>query len=164
MTAKTIVTPVGKVGFYALDRPATQSQKFSLTITLDLDSEEAKEFKKQVGSNASVIEKVVNGKPVLQIGASTKFDSFLVSDAEGNKIEAPTNVRTNQGDVMMAKMVVSPYSYDFKGKSGAALNLLGVGIISHDTTGRVETEATGNIAELLGAIKTTETKLKELKG
>lgn len=163
---KTLVTPVGKVGFYALDRPAMQSQKFSLTITLDLNSQEAKDFQKAVGKNASVIEKVIDGKPVLQIGASTKFDTFLVADAKGQKIEAPDNVRTNQGDIMTAKMVVSPYDYEYQGKKGAALNLLGVSILSHDTTGRVETESTseGSNKEALLAALTGETKLATLKG
>lgn len=163
---KTLVTPVGKVGFYALDRPAMQSEKFSLTITLDLNSKEAKEFKEAVGKNASVIEKVIDGKPVLQIGASTKFDTFVVADAKGQKIDAPTNVRTNLGDVMTAKMVVSPYNYEYQGKKGSALNLLGVSIISHDTTNRVEAEATGegsNKDALLAALA-GENKLATLKG
>lgn len=163
---KTLVTPVGKVGFYALDRPAIQSQKFNLTITLDLNSKEAKDFQKEIGKNASVIEKIVDGKPVLQIGASTKFDTFVVADAKGQKIDAPSDVRTNQGDIMMAKMVVSPYKYEYQGKKGAALNLLGVSIISHDTTGRVDTGTTresSNKDALLAALA-GEDRLATLKG
>lgn len=161
---KTLVTPVGKVGFYALDRPFRDSGKYSMTITLDLNSQEAKDFQKEVGKNASVIEKVIDGKPVLQIGGSTKFDSFLVADATGKKIEAPADVRTNQGDVMLAKMVVSPYNYEFQSKKGTALNLLAATIVSHDTKDRVVVEGDGSSKDDMLAALMTETKLATLKG
>lgn len=166
MTDKTILTtPVGKVGFYALDRTFKDTGKYSATILLDLDSAEAKEFQKAVGKNASVIEKIVDGKPMLQIGASTKFDTFIVADKDGKKIAAPTDVRTNLGDVMTAKMTVSAYEYNFNGKKGNALNLLGVKIVSHDTTNREVTEsASGDtVSKILDSLNKEE-KLAALKG
>ena len=162
---KILTTPVGKVGFYALDRPFRDSGKFSVTILLDLDSAEAKAFQKEVGKNASVVEKIVDGKPVLQIGASTRFDTFIVSDAEGNRIAAPTDVRSNLGDVMMAKMSVSAYNYEYNGKKGSALNLLGIKILSHDKTNRAEVEGEkgGLEAKVLEALS-EENKLAAMKG
>ena len=161
---KILTTPVGKVGFYAIDRPFKDSGKFSLTILLDLASEEAKAFQKEVGKNAGVIEKLVDGKPMLQIGASTKFDTFIVADKDGNKITAPNDVRTNMGDVVMAKMTVSPYDYSYQGKKGTALNLLGVKILSIDTSNRAESEGSSEVENKILEALNKQTKLAELKG
>jgi len=165
MTDK-ITTPVGKVTFYALDRPA-QNGKFSLSILIDLKAEGVEEFKKAIGKNKSVNEVVVDGKPFLKVGASTKFDTVKVADAEGNEIAAPDNVRVNLGDVMKARILVSAYDFHHvpTGNKGSALNLHAAKILLHDTTNREEVADTGAKTDFLDALNAADnSKLDKLKG
>lgn len=170
-------TPEALVNFYTLDAPFGKTTaefdekgmvtngKLAIRVELDPTLPETKELLKNLKGNKSIKEVVKDGKVLVQMNAGTKF-KVSVGDAEGRIIDAPSDVRINNGDIMKVTLSVSPYNYEFEGKKGSALRLNAVKILSHDTTKRVEVEAkegTGK-ASFLDALNQTTDNLAKLKG
>ncbi len=156
------------VRYYFVDKPFnTKGVEFDengkstngalgLTVLLDADAPGAAEAVKLIGKNKSVSAENIDGKLVHKITAKTRFKP-TIADSKGDIIEALTDVRINQGDVMKVTMVVTPYTYKTpSGTESAALNLNILKILSHDTSKRVEVaEDDGSKkAEFLASLKT----------
>ena len=170
-----IKTPVGTVNFYELDRPFGQKAEFEgtksltgnlgLRIEVPLDAEGVEEFKKATeavsGKGVKLIESKLTGKPALQIKASTGYKP-IISDADGNQIEAPAYFKGDVMKVYMTVNVVGGMHAETKTK-WSKLQLNGVRILEHDTSKREKTSTqTDAIKEALGIVN--EDSINELLG
>jgi hypothetical protein len=159
------------VKFYTLDAPFGQSGmelqgkkitngKVGLTVLVPADAEGVQETVSAIGKNGSINSEVIDGKAFHKITAKTGFLP-KVADAEGNIIDAPTDVRINLGDTMKVSMAVTPYSGVVTTENGtkkpySGLNLLLVKILDHDKSNRqaleTDEESGSKLGDLLAAL------------
>lgn len=174
--ANVLVTPAGRVTFYTLDAPFGQKTaeldsnnkvtngKLSIRVELDAADPATQELLAALKGNVS-IKKIVkdDNSVVVQVNAGTKYKAN-VADADGNTIDAPSDVRINAGDTMTASLSISEYEYVFESKVSRALRLNATKIVSHDKSNRtVKAEEGSGVATFLDALNATTDKLATLK-
>lgn len=174
-------TPVGEVVNYTLDAPFGQKTpefdstgklvegKFSIGILLDPEDAATEELLTELKGNRSIQEVTINKKPYVKVTASTKFKP-TVANADGEEIDAPTDVRPYWGDVVKAVLNISAYTYKIPGKGeSSAIRLNVAQILSHDTSKRETPETTTSTTstakqEFFDSIKKTTDNLAQMKG
>lgn len=154
--SKIIQTPIGTVVGYNLDKPFKQPATewegtrvtngyLSLKVKFDSTLDDFKLFKSTVEKQGyklvDIIEVKEDGSKVIEVGltSSTNWKPFI-KNKFGEEIEAPTNVRTNYGDVMKVIITGQVEKYTNKGKEGTKFKMYGVTILDHDTSKRKEPE------------------------
>lgn len=167
-----------KVKMYALDAPFKErtatydakgfctNGKMSIAVELDVNADATKALLADLKGNVSIKKATSDDNTVyVQVNASTPFKP-KVADENGNEIDAPTDVRTNRGDVMIASLSVREKFYDTpQGTRASSLDLVAAKIISHDKTNRIPSENEGkSTAELFAALDDVPTNLAALKG
>jgi hypothetical protein len=166
-----IVTPVGNVTFYTLDRPfgakstelneAGMVTNGKLGLRIEVSKEEGAELLKANKGNKSIKQIVTDsGEVVVRINGNTRFKPKIY-DVNGVEIDAP---QVYQGDKLKASMAVKAKTYEHNGETGTSFQLMSVKIFEHDTSGRVQKEVNNSTsADLFASISAAEAELKSAK-
>lgn len=150
---EVLITPVGRVAFYALDKKWSDGL-YKVSILLDMEDKETKDFlaaMKKHKNMKSIKKEVVedaegNSKAVVKVITKTKFEPNITDD-KGNIVSAPEHIYPFRDgepcDDMRVRLAVSAYEFKHPELTGTALNLEGVTIVSLDKKERPEGDAGG---------------------